>query len=411
MKKILLLLTTLLISSCSFNKNPQLTYYIATDLHYLSDSLISENNVVYIKENLTSDGRVMEYDNEIIDAFIDQVNKDNPDYLMITGDLTLNGEIPSHIDLANKLKKINNTKVLVIPGNHDVLNFNAKSFYNDYFQYTEATSIEKFKEIYADFGYNDAYSYDKDTLSYIYKTSENTWAMMLDTSLYKYNMEMGMTLIGGQIENNTLSWIENNLIYAKNHNISVTTFMHHNLLIHNELFKSSYTLYNNEQVLSLLNKYNVKVNFSGHLHIQSIKNNISENNEIYDICNGSILDYGNRYGILNIYEDKYKYTSKQVDVDKYIKDFSNYSFKVFYDEYYNKSLFSNEMKYKEQAATVTDFVAKVNCYYFDGNYKEIKKLIRNNKKTYNLIIKNSSDYVKSIIEVENKNQHELTINK
>lgn len=409
MKKIFLLLTTLLINSCFVNNTPQLTYYIATDLHYLSDSLLSSENEVYIKENLTSDGRVMEYDNEIIDAFIDKINMDNPDYLMLTGDLTLNGEIPSHIDLANKLKKIKKTKVLVIPGNHDILNFNAKSFYNDYFQYIDATSIEQFKEIYADFGYTGAYSYDTNTLSYIYETSDNTWAMMLDTSLYKYNMEMGMTLIGGQIENDTLSWIEENLIYAKNNNISVTTFMHHNLLVHNELFKSSYTLYNYEQVLSLLNKYNVKINFSGHLHIQSIKNNYSENNVIYDICNGSILDYGNRYGILNIYEDKYQHTSKQVNVEKYITDFSNYSFKVFYDEYYNKSLFSNEVKYKENGATVTDFIAKANFYYFDGSYKEIKKLIRKNKKTYNLIMENSSGYIKSILEVENKNQHELTV--
>lgn len=411
MKKIFLLLITLIMNSCFVNNTPQLTYYIATDLHYLSDSLLSSENEVYIKENLTSDGRVMEYDNEIIDAFIDQINMDNPDYLMLTGDLTLNGEISSHIDLADKLKKIKKTKVLVIPGNHDILNFNAKSFYNDYFQYIDATSIEQFKEIYADFGYTGAYSYDTNTLSYIYETSDDTWAMMLDTSLYKYNMEMGMTLIGGQIENDTLSWIEENLIYAKKNNISVTTFMHHNLLIHNELFKSSYTLYNYEQVLSLLNKYNVKINFSGHLHIQSIENNHSGNNEIYDICNGSILDYGNRYGILNIYEDKYQYTSKQVNVEKYITDFSNYSFKVFYDEYYNKSLFSNEVKYKENGATVTDFIAKANCYYFDGSYKEIKKLIRKNKKTYNLIMENSSGYTKSILEVENKNQHELTVKK
>ena len=109
--------------------------------------------------------------------------------------------------------------------------------------------------------------------------------------------------------------------------------------------------------------------------------------------------------------DKNQYTSKQVNVEKYITDFSNYSFKVFYDEYYNKSLFSNEVKYKENGATVTDFIAKANCYYFDGRYKEIKKLIRKNKKTYNLIMENSSGYIKSILEVESKNQHELTVKK
>ena len=39
------------------------------------------------------------------------------------------------------------------------------------------------------------------------------------------------------------------------------------------------------------------------------------------------------------------------------------------------------------------------------------KLIRKNKKTYNLIMENSSGYIKSILEVENKNQHELTVKK
>ena len=88
----------------------------------------------------------------------------------------------------------------------------------------------------------------------------------------KYNYEAGMTLVGGMIEENTYKWIEENLKYAKENNIQVTSFMHHNLLVHNELFKTSYTLYNNQDIVDLLIKYNVKINFSGHLHIQSIKN-------------------------------------------------------------------------------------------------------------------------------------------
>ena len=409
MKKLLTIFLCLSICSCkqNINEKPSLTYFIATDLHYLSDSLIGEDNQIYIKENLTSDGRVFEYDNQIIDALIEESNNSTTNYLMLTGDLTLNGEKQSHIDLANKLKKAN-CKVLVIPGNHDVLNYNAKSYFDDYYQYISPTSYEEFKEIYQDFGYKDGYSYDENSLSYIYQTSDNTWALMLDSNMSKYNYEAGMTLVGGMIEENTYKWIEENLKYAKENNILVTSFMHHNLLVHNELFKTSYTLYNNQDIVDLLIKYNVKINFSGHLHIQSIKNYTNENNEIYDISEVSVLDYGNRYGILNFYEKELEYISKPINLSKYINNFSSYSFNVFYKEYYNKSVNKNIYKYGDKGETITNFIAKVNCYYFDGNYNEINALKIQNPELYELI-KTDSEYVKSIFEIENNNQHYLKI--
>ena len=59
----------------------------------------------------------------------------------------------------------------------------------------------------------------------------------------------------------------------------------------------------------LYKKYNVEINFSGHLHIQDIM----ENNGIYDICSNSLLDYGNRYGIFKIGKNGMQYDSKYID--------------------------------------------------------------------------------------------------
>ena len=61
---------------------------------------------------------------EILGAFTYEVKNKKPDVLIISGDLTSNGEKKSHVDLAEKLKEIEKagTAIYVVRGNHDVLN-------------------------------------------------------------------------------------------------------------------------------------------------------------------------------------------------------------------------------------------------------------------------------------------------
>ena len=72
-----------------------------------------------------------------------------------------------------------------------------------------------------------------------------------------------------------------------------------------------------------------------HLHIQHIKSINRNENHIYDIASNSLLDYGNRYGILDIYENCYDYNTYSLTPDLGF-DFKEYSFNVFYNKYYNK---------------------------------------------------------------------------
>ena len=415
MKKKLFLIPLLLISGC--NKidlgDLESTIYIASDIHLYSNNLISENNVKYIKENFTSDGRVQEYDYELVNSLVNEVNKNKPEYLVLSGDLSYNGERDSHLELVKLLDKIEDTKVLVIPGNHDTYSLNSFSCLEDKVTKIKSITHDDFKEIYMNYGYNDAYSYDEDTLSYIYEISDDKWLLMLDTSQSIYNKEFDMNIIGGNIYENTYNWMEQNLKYAYENNIEVISVTHHNLLVHNELFKQSYTLYNNEKIIDLLVKYDVKLNLSGHLHIQSIKS--AEKNEklIFDISNGSLLDYGNRYGILNIYSNYLKYESKKIDFIDDSFDFNEYSYNIFYKRYYDKSLFRNEIRYEDDSEEITSLLSEINCYYFDGDYVNINKVVKKNRSLIKLIKEKTenyeNDYIKTIIDVEKENQHSLLI--
>lgn len=414
---ILLAMLALPMTACGGVKpgKKETTIYIATDIHLFSNNLIGENNQVYLKDKFLSDGRIQEYDYQLVKALVDEVNAEKPEFLILTGDLSFNGERDSHLELVKMLKEVNsNTKVLVIPGNHDVYSLDAVSVKEDKIEAIEGITSEEFREIYSDFGYSGAYSYDENSLSYIYELDDDKWVLMLDTTQSKYNKENGSAIVGGCVEEATMHWLEEKLRLAKEKGISVISFTHHNLMIHNELFKSRYTLYNYEQVMALYAKYGVSLNFSGHLHVQSIKGAEVDGRQIYDISGGSLLDYGNRYGTLEIYDNCYSYESHMVNAKSYVENLRDYSFDVFCRKYYNKTLWTYQSKLdKEKAEEVTELLSEINTYYFDGDYEQIHKLVKKNKKLIKLIKENTaaydSSYIKSIIEVPKENQHYLLI--
>lgn len=59
--------------------------------------------------------------------------------------------------------------------------------------------------------------------------------------------------------------------------------------------------------------------------------------------------YGNRFGVLDIYGNVYMYSAEKLSPD--ILDFEQYSFDVFYSEYYAKQLAKNKLL----------FLRKVSC--------------------------------------------------
>lgn len=417
-KRYLILALTTLLFSCDTptqqvieKGEKQLTIFVASDSHLLSKNLISDDNQIYTKDKLTSDGRVQEYDYQLLEEYVEQINIHKPEYAFLTGDLTFNGEKSSHEEVVRILSNVKESKVLVIPGNHDLYNISPRSFVLDKLTYTETITDKDFKSIYEEFGYKGAISYDSESLSYFYKLDDNNYALMIDSNNTEYNYQFDTNIVGGSLTENTYLWIEENLKKARQENKNVISFMHHNLLVHNELFKDSYTLYNNHLLIELFEKYGVKINFSGHLHIQSIKENINGEHKMYDIASGGLLDYGNRYGKLDIYKSAYEYNSIRLSPSS-INNFNDYSFDVFYDEYYKKSIGSNEYYFKDKAKEITDFASKVNAFYFDGDYVSIHQLKEENKKIARLIKRSKKHvYIAKMLELENENQDYLLIEK
>lgn len=140
---------------------------LASDIHYLSKNLTDFGEAFTYKVE-HGDGKLVNYIWEITDAFIGAVKTENPDLVILSGDLTLNGEKESHLEFAEKLQEIEDAgvPVIVIPGNHDINNTSAAQFTAEQALGTPHISPEEFAGIYQEYGYNEAVSRDPASLSY-----------------------------------------------------------------------------------------------------------------------------------------------------------------------------------------------------------------------------------------------------
>lgn len=355
---------------------PPISIIIASDIHYLSPEYRGE----YFKEPAAMfDGKVIHYSPEYFDAFLAEVSQKQPEVLILSGDITLNGSMKSHKEVIEKLNRIQDsgTQVLVIPGNHDI-HTTAGDYTPEEPVVVENVTSEEFMDMYEDFGPAQALSRDANTFSYVYEVNPYLRILMLDTNL----------LSKGSVNSNTLEWIEAQLKEAKFDGADVIAVSHQNLHIHNEILYFSYQLYNADELLALYEKYDVKLNLSGHIHVQSIvSDDTTPDITIPEVAVGSLAVGGTPYGKLSYDGKTLTYNTQKTDVSAYaasqnwmdenLLNFNQYSIWYFeevgrlqnYDSFAEKDLSDAE---KDLLANT---FASINSRYFLGEKYDKEEFI------------------------------------
>lgn len=358
---------------------------LASDIHYLSKSLtdFGEGFTHHVEHG---DGKVVNYIWEITDAFIDAVISEKPDVVILSGDLTLNGEMQSHLEFAGRLAQIEEAgiPVIVIPGNHDINNSQASQFAGAKALGAEYVRPEEFAEIYRDYGYDEAVSRDAASLSYVYQIDDYTRALMLDTCQYEpYNQ------VGGMIRDDTYDWIEEQMEDAWDLGMNVIPVGHHNLLDESEVYVDDCTIEHSEQLIDQLDSWDVPLFLSGHLHVQHFMRE-EDGYGIYEIVTSSLATPPCQYGVLNYgHDESFRYHTVPLDMeawaeaqgseDKNLLNFEEYSkdflSRVFYnqaqDEFARGSNFSELTKrQKDQMAKV---YAALNSACYAGKVVEVRE--------------------------------------
>lgn len=103
--------------------------WVISDLHFLSPS-INDQGPSFQRIMEVGDGKNLHEIHRILDAFKEEIMRERPHALIVSGDLTNNGERESHLELAAVFSEIEEagTEVYVTPGNHDLNNPYARGF-------------------------------------------------------------------------------------------------------------------------------------------------------------------------------------------------------------------------------------------------------------------------------------------
>ena len=338
------------------------TIAVATDLHYLSPEL-TDDGAFFTQLVTDADGKVMPYIDELVRAFAAQIIDAQPDALILSGDLTFNGETASHEALAELLGGIEaaGVPVYVIPGNHDMNNSMAARFEGDGYELTDSPSEGEFTELYNDFGYGEALSRDGRSLSYTAQLAPGLRLLMLDVNT---RTDPGYALPS------TLEWLESQLAEARDAGDRVITVSHQNLYAHNPFFTTGYVIGNSGTIVRDYAEADVLCNLSGHIHLQ----HTAEHEGLPEIVTSSLAVNPNQYGVLTVGEDQCSYETVRVRVSEWaaeqgsddanLLDFAAYSEQFFYDTHTGQAL--EQLGDAENAGVLADFYANVNLNYFAG---------------------------------------------
>ena len=188
---------------------------VLSDLHYMDPSLLKADGSAF-QMYLMQDPKLLAESGAILQQIIRKLLIEKPDLVLISGDLTKDGELISHKSLIKQLKilEVNRIKVLVVPGNHDINNPDAKLFNGDNTEPVATITPENFKSLYADYGYRSAIARDPNSLSYVSEPFKDLRILALDANEY-YNNTPSYCVTAGNIKDETMEWAKEQLADAK----------------------------------------------------------------------------------------------------------------------------------------------------------------------------------------------------
>ncbi len=247
-------------------------FLVLADIHgYAHKALVTDESVLAIHNIWWGKKQDTEFANTA--RIMDSLDGESTlDFVVLPGDLTVDGEKASHIMLAALLERHRSSgrPVFVVPGNHDVNSPQARRHDVAGTRATESVSPSEFAGIYARFGYADALSRDSISLSYVAEPVPGIALVVLDTARWYDNMFFPLRLseTGGSVRQETIVWIESVLSAAKTADKLIIAVQHHPPGMRGSLTRSS--LKNAAALLDLYEQYGVAFIVSGHKHRFSV---------------------------------------------------------------------------------------------------------------------------------------------
>ncbi|MEI7503142.1 MAG: metallophosphoesterase [Paludibacter sp.] len=303
-------------SSSQIIANKGVKIVILSDIHVMDPSLLVKDGTAF-QTYLSKDPKLLQYSTEILQVTIAKIISLRPDLVLISGDLTKDGEKISHETVSRMLYQLtmNGIKVVVTVGNHDVNNPEALRYIKDRTASVPNVSADKIPAIYANYGFNNAISRDANSLSYVNEPVKGIRIISIDAN--KYYLNTTTNIWGGVIKPETMTWIKEQLANAKAEGKTVIGLMHQGLIEHYSLqnmVDPGYVVDNYESTADELIDAGMKIIFTGHYHATDITKREHKGKFIFDVETGSTLNYPCTFRILSIKGNEFSFKPQSASV-------------------------------------------------------------------------------------------------
>ncbi len=263
-------------------KSP-LTVTVITDTHYYS-SKIGTEGAAYDTANMRSQ-KLLTQSAPLLEAAFDQIAADTRgDIVLLSGDVTNNGEVCSHREFIELLRSLalRGKRVFVITATHD---YNESGVTTGY-QGDETIRIPAVKrkqlfDMYKEFGPEQSLSVYQEGMSYCAQLAEGYRLLAINDDV--------------PLDEAHRAWIERQTAAAQQEGQLLLAMTHHPLIAPSPMYELIGKNDINEEhkaMVAWLADLGVQFMFTGHTHIHDISAGQSpRGNVLYDICGASLVGY------------------------------------------------------------------------------------------------------------------------
>ena len=290
-------------------------FYHATDTHYYSKRNYKYDYVTAPQANTEICMRASE---EALKKAFDIISEDeDTNTVIITGDLTNHGDAYSHEEVTALLREVTEKGLdpYVVTDSHDYPDFDVhdidengrKVLFTDHLERPEVVPM------YYPFGRNKGFDSFTDDTTYIAEILPGLYYIAMG---YDYDPEGRGCVFSDEL----MAWVKSHVEKAKAKGGVVICSAHRPVVPPSPAYavmgKGNNTFFDGEKRIKELADMGVRLFFSGHTHIQKMKEIISDNgNKIYSVQTSSLAGFPPKMRKITIDTDKGTVDIRTIDID------------------------------------------------------------------------------------------------
>ena len=290
------------------------SFYHVTDTHYYSKRNYKYDYVTAPQANTEICMRASE---EAFKKALDIIAKDeDTNTFIITGDLTNHGDAYSHEEMVALLKEAteNGLDPYVVTDSHDYPDFDVHDIDENGKKvlFTDHLEREKVVPMYYPFGRNKGFDSFSDDTTYIAEILPGLYYIAMG---YDFDPQGRGSLFSDEL----MAWVKDHVEKIKAKGGVVICSTHRPIIAPSpayEIMGKGNTFFDGEKRIRELADMGVRLFFSGHTHIQRMKEVVSDKgNKIYSVQTSSLAGFPPKMRKVTIDTDKGTVDIKTIDID------------------------------------------------------------------------------------------------